>query len=164
MGSVPTTHCADLLTARENLRCRNVRSNQKKCDKALYYLKTDRGAPCALYPALVRSAVCAASILRCPSLKHDLTKAARSIRAALSVQNHCRARADLWRPHSMSCMPNRSRLGSESCGGCARCLRIKRRKATSERHSAGRGDVRVAESGQVSETWQDRRNDPPPPT
>src|SRR5258706_16047666 len=45
LGSVPTTHCADLLTVRENLRCCNVRSCQKKCDKALYYLTTGRGAP-----------------------------------------------------------------------------------------------------------------------
>jgi hypothetical protein len=37
LESVPATHCADLLTARENLRCCNVRSYQKKCDKALYY-------------------------------------------------------------------------------------------------------------------------------
>ena len=55
VGLGATTHCADLLTARENLRCCNVRSCQKKCDKALYYLTTDRGAPCAFYPAIKRS-------------------------------------------------------------------------------------------------------------
>ena len=49
LGSMPTTHCADLLTARENLRCCNVRSYQKKCDKALYYLTTDRGGALSCY-------------------------------------------------------------------------------------------------------------------
>jgi hypothetical protein len=50
-----------------------------------------------------------------------------------------------------------TKSGRESCGGCAHCLRIERRKVTSKRLSAGRGDVRVADSGQVSETWQFRR-------
>jgi hypothetical protein len=66
LRSVPATHCADLLTARENLRCCNVRSYQKECDKALCYLTTDRGAPCALYPAIKRSVVCTSTVLRYP--------------------------------------------------------------------------------------------------
>src|SRR5271166_2246756 len=74
LGSVPATHCADLLTARENLRSCNVRSYQKKCDKALYYLTTDRGAPCALYPAIKRSVVCASPVLRYPSPNRRRTK------------------------------------------------------------------------------------------
>src|SRR5579863_3073716 len=74
LGSAPTTHCADLLTARENLRCCNVRSCQKKCDKALYYLTTDRGAPCAFYPAIKRSVVCAPRVSPEPPLKYDQTK------------------------------------------------------------------------------------------
>ena len=74
LGSVPATHCADLLTARENLRCCNVHSCQKKCEKALYYLTTDRDAPCALYPAVKRSVVCASPVLRYRSPNRDRTK------------------------------------------------------------------------------------------
>src|SRR5205085_12367278 len=84
LGSVPATHCADLLTSRENLRCCNVRSYQKKCDKALYYLTTDRGAPCAFYPAIKRSVVCIAPVLRCSSANCDEAKIGKSrFRAAL---------------------------------------------------------------------------------
>jgi len=94
-------HCADPLSTKEDLAFCNVRRCQKNCDKVLHYLTIDRGAPWSLYPAVKRSMSYASPVLRCLSLKHDLTKAARSIRAAFSVQNHCSARADLWRPHSM---------------------------------------------------------------
>jgi hypothetical protein len=67
LGSMPSAHCADTLTAREILRSCNVCSYQEKCDKALYYLTTDRGAPCALYPAIKRSVVRASPGLRYPS-------------------------------------------------------------------------------------------------
>ena len=89
LGSAPTTHCADLLTARENLRCCNVRSCQKKCDKALYYLTTDRGAPCAFYPAIKRSMSRASPVLRNSSTSCDQAKSG----SASQEQIACRFRA-----------------------------------------------------------------------
>jgi hypothetical protein len=74
LGPVQATHCADLLTARENLRCCNVRRCQENCDKLLHWLTTDRGAPWALYPAIKRSVVCASPVLRYPSPNRHRTK------------------------------------------------------------------------------------------
>ena len=51
-GSVPTTHCADLLTAPGKsppvAMCAHTR---KSAIRPLYYLTTDRGAPCAFFSA-----------------------------------------------------------------------------------------------------------------
>jgi len=93
LGSVPATHCADLLTAGENHRCCNVRSCPKKCDKPLYYLTTDRGAPCAFYPALKRSTCCASSVVRCSSTNCDKAKIGKSIPRADLVLFLCRRNA-----------------------------------------------------------------------
>src|SRR5271155_2838479 len=89
LGSVPATHCADLLTGGENHRCCNVRSCLKKCDKALYYLTTDRGAPCAFYPAIKRSKSRASLVLRNSSTNCDEPKIVKSIPRADCVPVSC---------------------------------------------------------------------------
>ena len=57
-------HCADLLSAKENPDSCNVRRCRKNCDKSLHCHTTDRGAPCAFYPAIRRSASPASSVVR----------------------------------------------------------------------------------------------------
>jgi hypothetical protein len=47
--------------------------------------------------------------------------------------------------------PDRPKPGRRSCGGCARCLQIGRRKATSRRDSVGRGNGRSC--GQRTREW-----------
>ena len=89
LGPVPATHCADLLTARENLRCCNVRRCQENCDKLLHWLTTDRGAPFALYPAIKRSMSRASPVLRNSSTSCDQTKSG----SASQEQIACRFRA-----------------------------------------------------------------------
>ncbi len=65
------THCADLLSAKENPDSCNVRLSQKSCDKLLHCHTTDRGAPCAFYPAIKRSMVCASPVPRNSSTSCD---------------------------------------------------------------------------------------------
>jgi hypothetical protein len=86
LAPVPATHRADLLTARENLRCCNVRRCQENCDKLLHWLTTDRGATLRLYPAIKRSIVCASPVLRYPSPNRHRTKTRTSRRRAGSAR------------------------------------------------------------------------------
>jgi hypothetical protein len=74
VGAAPLLHCADMLSAMENSDFRKVRPCQKSCNKPLHLHTTDRGAPCALYPAIKRSVVCASPVLRYPSPNRHRTK------------------------------------------------------------------------------------------
>jgi hypothetical protein len=74
VGAAALPHCADMLSAMENSDFRKVRPCQKSCSKPLHRHTTDRGAPCALYPALKRSVVCASPVLRYPSPNRHRTK------------------------------------------------------------------------------------------
>jgi hypothetical protein len=144
LGSAPTTHCADLLTARENLRCCNVRSCQKKCDKALYYLTTDRGAPCALYPAITWSTSCAPSIVRHSPTDCDQVKIGKSITRA-------DPRLRWWRRYACPLLAARTPEAIEAvirsrCGG-ARDLQFGRRKATGRPVPTGREKSGIVDSG-----------------
>ena len=96
----------------------------------------------AFYLAIARSGVCVPPVLRCPSLNCDLIKTRRTTQAAVCVQTHCSRYADFLATARASCSPDRPRPGRRSCGGCACCLQIERRKATSRRVSVGRGNVR----------------------
>ena len=75
-GSAPATHCADHCERHRKIYAAcNVRTCQKKCDNAsALSCATDRGAPCAFYPAIKRSVVCASPVLRYPSPNRHRTK------------------------------------------------------------------------------------------
>ena len=73
-----TTHCADFLSAKENPDSCNVRLSQKNCDKLLHCHTTDRGAPCAFYPAIKRSMSRASPVLRRSSTNCDEAKSGRA--------------------------------------------------------------------------------------
>jgi hypothetical protein len=77
----------------------------------------------------------------------DLTKTRRSNPAAVSVQTHRSGCADLGRPHSTSCSPNRPKSGRRSCGGR---LQIGRRKTTGTRLSGRTWSCPVLDSGRES--------------
>jgi hypothetical protein len=70
-----------------------------------------------------------APALRYPSPDYDLTKTGRSVRAAVSVQTHCRGYADSL---AGSCVrhirEDRRKPGRRSCGSWVCCLQIERRK------------------------------------
>ena len=55
LRSFPFAHCADFLSAKENSDSCKVRPRQESCDKPLECLTTDRGGPCAFYPAVQSS-------------------------------------------------------------------------------------------------------------
>jgi hypothetical protein len=139
-GSMPATHCADLLTGGENHRCCNVRSCPKKCDKALYYLTTDRGAPCAFYPALKRSMSRASPVVRRSSINCDQAKIGKSITKADSSSISCIRYAG-------SLVTSRAACGSMSTpwsrSGCDSRLQFRRRKAAAESSQA---DVKMSGS------------------
>jgi hypothetical protein len=155
LGSVPTTHCADLLTARENLRCCNVRSCQKKCDKALYYLTTDRGAPCALYPAIVRSAVGASPILRYASLNCEVPKPGEAPRQQFACRLIAAAMLSLWRPH----VCHVDQIGRGQDAGAAEAVSVVCRSNEGARQTGLGSSVNVWCCGQRTRerTWQYQR-------
>jgi hypothetical protein len=85
VGAAPLPHCADTLSAMENSDFRKVRPCPESCDKPLQCHTTDRGAPCALYPAIKRSVVCASPVLRYPSPNRHRTKTRTSMTRAGSA-------------------------------------------------------------------------------
>jgi hypothetical protein len=64
-----------MLSAMKNSDFRKVRPCQKSCNKPLHCHTTDRGAPCALYPAIKRSMFRVLSVVRCSLLNCDQTRA-----------------------------------------------------------------------------------------
>jgi hypothetical protein len=95
VGAAPLPRCADMLSAMENLVFRKVRLCQKSCNKPLHRHTTDRGAPCALYPALKRLVVCASPVLRYPSPNCDRRKDKPTAPAVNFEQIRCGRCADL---------------------------------------------------------------------
>ena len=95
-GCLGNTHCADLLSAKENLDSCNVRRCLKSCDKSLHCHTTDRGAPCAFYPAGSRSlALCSLElVVNCPT-EHDIvgTTRDRIARRSLTISSRRTARS-----------------------------------------------------------------------
>jgi len=110
-ADVSATHCADLLSAKENPDSCNVRRCQKSCYKSLRCHTTDRGAPCAFYPALKRSVVCASPVLCYPSPNCDRRKVkptapvvnSEQIRCGRGAELHDRSRFARWRPGRWNC-------------------------------------------------------------
>jgi hypothetical protein len=88
-GVAPLPHCADMLSAMENSDFRKVLPGQKSCNKPLHRHTTDRGAPCALYPAVKRSMSRASPVLRNSSTSCDQAKS----ESASQEQIACRFRA-----------------------------------------------------------------------
>ncbi len=109
--AAPLPHCTDMLSAMENSDFRKVRPCQKSCNKPLHCHTTDRRAPCALYPAIKRSVVCASPVLRYPSPNRDRRKDkptaptvnSEQIRCGRCADLHDRSRFARWRPGRRSC-------------------------------------------------------------
>jgi hypothetical protein len=89
VGAASLPHCADMLSAMENSDFRKVRQCQKSCNKPLHRHTTDRGAPCALYPAIKRSMSRTSPVLRSSSTSCDQAKSG----SASQEQIACRFRA-----------------------------------------------------------------------
>jgi hypothetical protein len=88
VGAAPLPHCADMLSALENSDSRKVRPCQKSCNKPLHRHTTDRGAPCALYPAIKRSTSPASSAVRHSSTNCDEKRPRKAWQEQISCSRH----------------------------------------------------------------------------
>jgi hypothetical protein len=88
--------------------------------------RTSRLLSCIPAVGALRPAGSALRFAKMRSDKNQMTRPGGSLRAD-SLQPACR----LLAAACASCSSDRPRPGGTSCGGCARCLQIERRKATS---------------------------------
>jgi hypothetical protein len=128
-GSASAPHCTNLSSAKENMVSRKVRPCQKSCDKSLRCHTIDRGAPCALYPAIKRSTSRASTLTRHSSTNCYETKAGESMARADFVPTCIRRVSSLVTLRT----PKGPIPATRSRRGCAGPLLFRSRKARQTR-------------------------------
>jgi hypothetical protein len=136
----------------------NQRFRMEIDDPTRKVLSADRSAPCALYPAIKRSVVCASSVL---AILRQTAIGQKPIQAEREQVPRGFGAVDtpgLCRPQMLLMSLSRSRTERRSCRGCAGRLQFGRSKATGRPVPTGRDNVGSCGSETPKQTLQNPRD------